>query len=342
MSKPLKKIRLFDGQTARKPDRYPWTRAFIKAMNDGFWTVDRFDFKTDKQDFALNLTEQERVMVVRTASAIGQIEIAVKEYWSKIGFILPHPSIKDVGFTLSESEVRHNYAYEKILEVLDMEHIFEDNMKLPIIANRVKYLTKHAQKAFEDDKKQFIYSLILFSTFVENVSLFSQFYVISWMKRNRNVLKEFANQVRYTRNEELCHFLFGARLIKELREEYPDLFDSDLKKVIEHEAKEAVIAELKIIKWMLNGYNAPGLNEACLGEYIKNRINTSLVELGFEPVFEVDEALLVETVWSDEETIGNTLTDFFAGTPVEYKEAGLTISTDELFIHDEEFTYETK
>lgn len=342
MTRERKTHRLFDGQTSRKPDRYPWTRKFIKAMNDGFWTVDRFDFKTDLQDFKVNMTEQEQVMVVRTGTAIAQIEVAVKDFWAVIGRVMPHPSIKDVGYTLAESEVRHNYAYERLSELLDMEHVFEENLKLPIIANRVKYLKKHTEKTFVDDHKQFLYSLILFSSFVENISLFSQFYVISWMKRNRNVLGDFANQVRYTRNEELCHYLFGVRLIQEARKEYPELFDAELKERVEHEAKEAVIAELKIVEWMLNGYDAPGLNKACLGEYIKNRMNDSLVELGFDKVFEIDEKLLESTVWADEETLANTLTDFFAGTPVEYKEAGLTITTEELFLNDEEFTYETK
>lgn len=331
------KIKLFETSVARKPDHYPWSRLFIKAMNDGFWTVDKFDFSTDKMDFDTKMTEAERVMTLRVASTIGQVEVAVKEYWGRIGMIFPHPSIKDVGFTLAESEVRHNYAYEKILDVLEMTKIFQENLKLPILENRVKYLTKHSNKVFENDKKQVIYSLILFSTFVENISLFSQFYVISYLKKNRNILRDFANQVRYTRNEELCHYLFGAQLIKELREQYPELFDKELTERIEHEAREAILAESKIIEWMLNGYNEPGLNKECLFEYIKNRMNTSLVELGFNKIFEINEDILSSTVWADEETIGNTLTDFFAGVPVEYKEAGLTITTEELFLNDEEF-----
>lgn len=328
---------IFVAQTARKPDHYPQCKLFIKAMNDGFWTVDKFDFRKDIHDFNTRLTEQEKGMVLRVSSTIAQVEVAVKEYWSKIGVMLPHPSIKDAGFTLAESEVRHNAAYEKILEVLDMEHLFEENLKLPILANRVKYLTKHSNKVYENNKKQFVYSLILFSCFVENVSLFSQFYVISWFKKEKNSLADFANQVGYTRNEELCHFLFGVYLVSKIREEHPELFDADLEARIRHEAEEAVNAEMKIIEWMLGDYNQKGLNKEILIEYVKNRMNNSLVELGFKPIYIINESLIAESVWADEETIGNSLTDFFAGVAVEYKEAGITINEEDLFLNDEEF-----
>ena len=63
---------IFEEQVSRKPDRYPWTEQFIESMHNGFWTDKEFNFQSDIQDFKVNLTEQEREMVVRCLSAIGQ------------------------------------------------------------------------------------------------------------------------------------------------------------------------------------------------------------------------------------------------------------------------------
>ena len=75
---------------------------------------------------------------------------------------------------MANVEVIHNNAYERLLEILEMEDIFEKNMELDIIKNRVKYLRKYNHRYYSDSKKQFLYSLILFTLYVENVSLFAQ------------------------------------------------------------------------------------------------------------------------------------------------------------------------
>ena len=77
------KNRIFDEQISRKPDNYPWTKDFMNAIWHGFWTADEFNFISDYSQFYNDLTEQQRGVVVRTLSAIGQIEVAVKTFWAK-------------------------------------------------------------------------------------------------------------------------------------------------------------------------------------------------------------------------------------------------------------------
>jgi ribonucleoside-diphosphate reductase beta chain len=262
---------IFEEQISRKPDLYPWTEEFITAMHNGFWTDKEFNFQSDVQDFKTELTDQEREIVTRCLSAIGQIEVAVKSFWAKLGENLPHPSLTDLGYVMANVEVIHNNAYERLLRVLEMEHLFEENMKLDIIQGRVNYLRKYLKKHYKDARKQYVYSLILFTLYVENVSLFSQFYVINWFNRYRNVLKDTSQQVAYTSREELIHALVGIKLVNTIRAEHPELFDDELIERIRHECEEAYKAEAKIIDWAVNGYKAEGLNANLLKEFIKNR-----------------------------------------------------------------------
>jgi ribonucleoside-diphosphate reductase beta chain len=203
---------IYDEQISRKPNKYPWTEQFIKVMHDGFWTDKEFSFKTDLHQFKTVLNDKEREIIVRTLSAIGQIEVAVKTFWAKLGENLPHPSLSDLGYVMANVEVIHNNAYERLLSVLDMEDIFEENLKLEWIQGRVKYLKKYTHRFYKDSKKQYLYALILFTLFVENVSLFSQFYIINWFAKNKNVLKDTDQQVRYTRNEEAIHEIGRAHV----------------------------------------------------------------------------------------------------------------------------------
>ena len=322
---------IFEEQVSRKPDHYPWAQDFIEAMHNGFWTDKEFSFSSDLQDFNVSLNNQEREIIVRTLSAIGQIEIAVKKFWSKLGDNLPHPSLCDLGFVMANIEVIHNNAYERLLEVLGLDDIFQDNLKLDFIEGRVKYLRKYTHKFYKDSKKQYVYALILFTLFVENVSLFSQFYVINWFARNKSVLKDTDQQVKYTRNEENLHALAGIKIVNTIREEHPELFDEDLTQKIAHEAEQAFLCESKIIDWMINGIQEKGLSAPILKEFIKNRINDSLEKIGFEKRFDVDSDLLKDTMWFEEELLGNNATDFFYSRPVEYAKNSQTFDAEDLF-----------
>ena len=322
---------IFDEQVSRKPDNYPWAQEFIDVMHEGFWTDKEFSFTSDVQDFNVNLTDTEKEMIIRTLSAIGQIEVAVKKFWSKLGDNLPHPSLTDLGYVMANVEVIHNNAYERLLKVLGLEDVFEENLKLDFIEGRVNYLRKYTHRFYKDSKKQYVYALILFTLFVENVSLFSQFYVINWFNRYRNVLKDTGQQVKYTRNEENIHALAGIKIINTIREEHPELFDEELEQRILQESRAAFDAESQIVDWMVNGYEEKGLDAPILKEFIKNRINESLEQIGFSTVFDIDKSLLVNTIWFEEELLGNNATDFFHTRPVEYSKNSQTFDADDLF-----------
>jgi ribonucleoside-diphosphate reductase beta chain len=323
---------LFEEQLSRKPNLYPWTKDYIDAMWEGHWTPNEFNFQSDVHDYKINLSETERNIIKNTLSAVGQIEVAVKKFWLKVGDNLPHPSINDLGVVMSHIEVIHNIAYEKLLHVLNLDHVFEENMKLDIILGRVKYLRKYTHKYYKDSKKQYLYALVLFTLFVENVSLFSQFYVINWFNRYKNVLKDTAQQVAYTAKEEAIHSLVGVKLINTIREEYPDLFDEDFEKKIISEAQEAFRCESEIIDWILGDYEGEKLNKEILKEFVKQRLNESLNQIGFKSVFEdIDESLIEETGWFQEDVLGNTMTDFFYKRPVEYAKSYRSFDEEELF-----------
>ena len=322
---------LFEEQISRKPDLYPWTKEYIDAIWSGFWTPDEFNFRADYSQFKTDLTEQEQEVVVRTLSAIGQIEVAVKSFWADLGKTFRHPSINDLGYAMANSEVIHNMAYEKLLDVLHLTHVFEENLNEEVIRGRVNYLKKYNQKVYDDQRKQFIYAIALFTLFVENVSLFSQFYVIMHLNRNKAVLKDCAQQVQYTRNEEMLHSQVGIKLINTLREEYPDLFDQELEDRIKHECLESIKAEGNVIDWMLGDYAVEGLDTEILKTFVAKRMKESLDQIGFDSsIIKYDKKLADQTHWFDESTLGYTMTDFFHKTPVDYSK-GDAISADELF-----------
>jgi len=239
--------------------------------------------------------------------------------------------MNDMGYVMANTEVIHGDAYERLLEVLGITDAFDNILELDIIKGRVNYLRKHLHKFHSDNKKQFIYSLILFTLFVENTALFSQFYTISWFGRYKNLLKDTNKQVEYTSREENLHAMIGMKLINVIRKEHPELFDEALEEKIRHEATDALKHEMRIVEWIVNGYGAEKLNSDILKEFIKNRLNESLQQIGYKKIFEVDNDMLAKTTWFDEQVLGNNATDFFHARPVEYSRKSKSFAEEDLF-----------
>jgi ribonucleoside-diphosphate reductase beta chain len=321
---------LFEEQIARKPNNYPWADDFIEAIWQGFWTPAKFDFNSDYADFHNTLTDEEKQIIVRTLSAIGQVEIAVKRFWSQLGDNLPNPAMHDLGLAMAATEVIHGLAYEKLLDKLHLEEAFEENLKVPVVKGRVNYLRKHTKKVFADKKQQYIYSIILFTLFVENVSLFSQFYIILHFNRFRALLKDTAKQVDYTKLEETLHAQVGIRIINTLRTEYPELFDDALIEKIREETQEAFKAESAIIDWIVGGYEDGNLSAPILKAYIGERMNDSLKAIGFNESVEIDHVALDKANWMTEELLATGFSDFFHTEDKGYAKNNKTYNEDDL------------
>lgn len=358
---------IFDEQKNYKPFKYGnITDPLINAMWAGHWTVNEFSFISDINDFKVNLNDEEKEVFKKTMLLISQIEVAVKSYWSNIRKIFPRPEIADMGSVFGGVEVIHSRAYSEILNVLGFNDEFQNILNVPVVNGRVSYLNKYNDKPYTKkpsafyrflnkfsnllpsrlssylkykaspsdqlgERKNAVYSLILFTLFVENVSLFSQFYIVLAFNKFRGIFKDVANVVQYTSKEENLHAEGGMALINQVKKEHPEIFDEEFKNRIIEESKEALIAETKLIDWILADYSNEFIDKEILITYLKRKLNISLEKIGFEPIFEVDEEYAKKTYWMDDEVFAPALTDFFHKRPIEYQKGMKSFDVEELF-----------
>merc|ERR1739848_935576 len=92
---------------------------------------------------------------------------------------------------------------------------------------RVRYLDAALISSKSENNREYSESVLLFSLFIEHVSLFSQFLIIMAFNKHRNMLKGVSNVVEATSKEDQIHGDFGIDLIKIIKSENPDWFDTD-------------------------------------------------------------------------------------------------------------------
>ena len=277
-----RKRNIFEKRITLKPYEYPELYEYVPAIRHSYWIHSEFNFTSDIQDFKTRLSDTEQSAIKNTMLAISQIEVAVKSFWGDIYHKIPKPEVGSVGATFAESEVRHADAYSHLLEILGLNKEFKELKKKPAIMKRVKYLETALINAKSEDKQEYAESVLLFSLFIEHVSLFSQFLIIMAFNKHKNMLKGISNVVEATSKEEQIHGDFGIDLIKIIKSENPNWFGKEYNNKIQDLCRKAFEAEQSIIDWIFENGELDFLPKNEVTEFIKDRFNRSLESIGVE------------------------------------------------------------
>lgn len=324
-------MNIFAKRASFKPFEYPEVIDFVDAINHSYWIHTEYNYSSDINDFHTRVTQNEKNVIKKTLLAISQIEVSVKAFWGDLYKHFPKPEFNAVGATFAESEVRHSRAYAHLLEILGFNDEFTQALEEPCIKGRVEYLSKYLKNASSDDHQLYTLTLALFSLFIENCSLFSQFLIIKSFNKEKNLFKGIDNVIQATQKEETIHALLGAWLINKVKKENPKWFNEEFYETIQKACKKAYNAEMKIIEWIFEDRELDFLSYQVVDEFIKDRFNKSLEMIGAEPIFEVNKDLLKLTEWFNVENLSETHTDFFWKTPTNYLKKAQAITENDIF-----------
>ena len=326
-----RKRNVFEKRITLKPFEYPELYEYVPAIRHSYWIHTEFNFTSDIQDFKTRLTDTEKNAIKNTMLAISQIEVAVKSFWGDIYHKIPKPEIGSVGATFAESEVRHADAYSHLLEILGLNEEFKDLKKNPVIMKRVRYLESALASSKSEENKEYAEAVLLFSLFIEHVSLFSQFLIIMAFNKHKNMLKGVSNVVEATSKEEQIHGDFGIDLIKIIKSENPEWFDVLYESRIQEMCKNAYEAESAIIDWIFEKGELDFLPKEEINEFIKDRFNRSLESIGVDKIFETNQLILEKTEWFNDELIATKHGDFFVKRSINYSKKSQSITGEDLF-----------
>ncbi len=322
---------IFSERTRLKPYEYGDFLEYKDAIRNSYWVHTEFNFSGDVQDFKVNTTPAEKTVIKRTMLAIAQIEVQVKTFWADIYEGMPKAEVGNVGMTFAESEVRHMDAYSHLLDILGITEDFEAVTDVPAIEERIEYLDEYLEKSESDDRQEYVMSILLFSTFVEHVSLFSQFLIMTSFDKHEKKFKGIANAVEATSKEEQIHGLFGVELVETIREENPDLFGEGFDEEVQEACRQAFEAETEILDWIFEEGELEFLPREHVDAFLRDRFNQSLENVGVEPIFEPDEDLVEETRWFDEDTLMTKDNDFFSKRSTTYNKHAQSVTAEDMF-----------
>jgi len=227
--------------------------------------------------------------------------------------------------------VRHMDAYSHLLEILGLNDAFKELSKVPVIQQRIEYLDKVIALSKANENREYTEAVLLFSLFIEHVSLFSQFLIMMSFNKHRNLFKGISNAVEATSKEEQIHGMFGTDLINIIKKEHPEWFDDSHREMVRTLCIEAYQAESAIVDWIFETGELEFMPAAEVKEFIKSRLNKALAGIGMSPVFGLNAEVLEKTDWFDDEVIATKHVDFFYKRSINYSKKSSSVNSEDLF-----------
>lgn len=298
-----------------KPFQYPKAYDYWLKQNQAHWLHSEIQMSSDVQDWHSKLTASEKHLVGMTLKGFTQAEIVVNDYWTQKVFkwFNKYPEICLMASAFGNMETVHQVSYSYLNETLGIED-YDAFMYEPTAKAKIDRIVN----IHGNNKKDMMRSIAVFSAFTEGVSLFSSFAILLSFSR-RNLLKGVGQVISFSVRDESLHSDGGCWLFRELAKENKDLLDDTLKREIYEAARETYRLEEAFIDKTFELGDIEGLSAYDLKQFIKNRVNIKLGDIGFKANYEdIDQEALKRMEWFDFLTIGVEHGDFFASRVTTY------------------------
>jgi len=300
-----------------KPFEYQTAFEFYKDQHRAHWLADEVPLSSDLNDWKIKLSESEKNLIGNILKSFAQTETYVNDYWAtKVAVWFPKHEIKAMACAFADFESIHAEAYARLNEELGLDD-FEAFMEDEEAKAKIDRLVELPGNTLREKAL----SLAIFSAFTEGVNLFSSFAVLMSFQL-RNLMKGTGQIVEWSVRDESLHSKAGCWLFRTLMQENPEL-DNPMMTIDIYEACEISVGlEFDFIDKAFEMGEIEGLNKAQLKNFIKERANQKLIELGYNPLYnDIDPNLLKSMEWFGHLTSGKTHQDFFAGRVTDYSKS---------------------
>jgi ribonucleoside-diphosphate reductase beta chain len=320
-----KKSNLLHERIVYKPFEYPQAYEYWLSQQQAHWLHTEVPMMSDLTDWNSNLNVTEKNIIGSILKGFAQTETVVNDYWS--GLVTKwfrKPEVIMMATTFGSMETVHAEAYSLLNETLGLDNFsefLEDESTMAKIENLM-----FVRDSFNGEKNlhEIAKSLAIFSAFTEGVNLFSSFAVLLSFKM-RNKLKGVGQIVEWSIRDESMHSEAGCWLFRTLIEENPFLKTKELEAAINEAALLSLKLELDFIDKVYELGDLEGCPKYDLQNFIKNRVNTKLGDLGYNPIItNIDMTAVERMKWFDHLSAGKQHTDFFANRVTNYSKGHMT------------------
>ena len=187
-----------------------------------------------------------------------------------------------------------------------------------MLLERNRFIADIYQRFNEDPSVHNFIRTIMANYILEGIYFYSGFSFFYTLAR-QGKMTATSTIFKYINRDEVTHLVLFQNIIKELRQEKPELFTEELEKELVQMMREGVENEIAWGQYITDD-KILGINNILIERYIKYLSNLRLTAIGLEPMYpEIKENPMA---WIESfSNLNDTKTDFFEAKVTNYTKA---------------------
>lgn len=323
--------RIIGGNTTNLNDfnnmKYQWVSGWYRQAMNNFWVPEEINMNTDVSDYP-RLPEAEHRAYDKILSFLIFLDSIQT---ANLPNISSYITANEVNLCLSIQifqEALHSQSYSYMLDTIcepqertnvlyqwkNDEHLLRRNEFIGTIYNDFQ----------ENPTPMNFMRAVMGNYILEGVYFYSGFMFFYNLGRN-NRMPGSVQEIRYINRDENTHLWLFRSIIKELREECPELFDADKVEVYRAMLREGCEQEIAWGHYVI-GDDIEGLTKEMVSDYIMYLGNLRAESLGFAPIYEGHDVEPKSMDWVSQYANANMIkTDFFEARSTAYAKSSALI-----------------
>ena len=263
-----------------RPMAYPAFYEMYRAGIKNTWTVEEVDFATDVNDLRDKMNDADRHLIQRLVAFFATGDSIVSN--NLVLNLYKHINAPEARMYLSRQlyeEALHVQFYLTLLDTYvpdpaERAKAFAAVETIPSIAKKADFclrwidsMQKVPELRTRADRRQFLLNLISFAAGIEGLFFFAAFAYVYFL-RSRGLLHGLAAGTNWVFRDESAHMAFAFEVVRTVRNEEPDLFDSQLQSEVVRMLDAAVDCETQFAEDIL-GQGVAGLSVRDMRQYLE-------------------------------------------------------------------------
>ena len=280
-----------------RPMKYSGFYEMYRNAIKNTWTVDEVDFSMDIADLE-RMSPSERHLINRLVAFFATGDSVVAN--NLVLNLYKHINAPEARMYLSRQlyeEALHVQFYLTLLDTYitdekERNEAFSAIENIPSLKQKADFCFKWMDSindlhelTTKDHRRQFVLNLICFAACIEGMFFFAAFAYVYFL-RSKGLLHGLASGTNWVFRDESVHMAFAFQVIKTIREEEPDLFDSAMNAKIVEMIDDAIECEMTFADDVLS-LGVAGLSPRDMRQYLQFVADQRLIALGISPVYQV-------------------------------------------------------
>jgi len=299
--------------------KYPWAKAMYQLMIGNFWVPEKVSGLNEDAIMYPKLTHAERRAYRGIISFLTFLDSIQTVNLPNFSDFVTSPEVNLLLSIQSFQEAIHSQSYTTILETVvdaqERDQIYYYWRDDKILLERNQYIGQIYQDFNDKPSNANFFRALLGNFLLESLYFYNGFAFFDTLAYNSRMTAT-GRMINYIRRDELTHVVLFANIIKEIRREFPDMYDS---KVVRSLFEEAVRQEILWSHHIL-GDEVPGMTRVTTEQYTRWLANDRLRMIKEDPLF--PEALVNPYKHLEAMADNNSeKTNFFESTVVNYTQS---------------------